>query len=81
VPDEAAPRCVYVAELRGCVEFGFGFLQFPFQALAFVHAGDRSTADARICKRVGRACSKLKTKGTAQDAPTTGPYKGWELAR
>jgi hypothetical protein len=33
-----------------------------------------------IRKRVGACLFHLKAKHIAQDVPTTGPYKGWEMA-
>jgi hypothetical protein len=33
-----------------------------------------------IRKRVGVCLFKLEASGIARDVPTTGPYKGWELA-
>jgi hypothetical protein len=40
---------------------------------------DDPRAVSLIRKRVGACLFHLKAKGIARDAPTTGPYKGWEL--
>jgi hypothetical protein len=39
----------------------------------------RSPPVSLIRKRVEACLFSLKAKGIARDAPTTGPYKGWEL--